>query len=221
MPHTRSYLLLGWLSMTRRSSGGPCAASFHHTLITPPRRRRTRRASSRTGADRPRSRGHTFSALSLFQRNVRRPGRHGPTPFPRTSDQAHHLLRGHPPPSRCTYLPPHVTILINTPTSAMCRGFSGSGRALGFKFSGLEDPAREPRRTAIIRSDAAVKALPAFAQLMALRRSVPAVGRMNPWRQGHPIDKVLPTANGQPSAGTTLVRTMTPAIRRCCTYPDG
>ncbi len=160
-------------------------------------------------------RGHTFSQLSLFQRNVGGPD-DMTTAFP-----PHHVIGniyyvGTNSLSVYLIVTPQGNILINSTFERNVPLIQKSVEQLGFKFSDIKILLGSHAHGDHQEGDAAVKALTG-AQVMALAEDVPALKAMKPGGKEHPIDRVLHDGESVTLGGTTLVAHLTPGHSRGCT----
>ena len=169
-------------------------------------------------------RGHTFSQLSLFQRNVGGPD-DMTTPFPPHKVIGNIYYVGTKSLAVYLIVTPQGNILINSTFERNVPAIQQSVEQLGFKFSDIKILLGSHAHDDHQEADAAVKALTG-AQVMALAEDVPALRAMKPGGKEHPIDKVLHDGESVTLGGTTLVAHLTPGHSRGCTtwtlkVPDG
>ncbi len=160
-------------------------------------------------------RGHTFSQLSLFQRNVGGPD-DMTTPFPPHKVIGNIYYVGTRSLAVFLIVTPQGNILINSTFERNVPGIQRSVEQLGFKFSDIKILLGSHAHGDHQEGDAAVKALTG-ARVMALAEDVPALRAMRPGGKEHPIDKVLQDGEAVTLGGTTLVAHLTPGHSRGCT----
>jgi len=160
-------------------------------------------------------RGHTFTQLSLFQRNVGGPD-DMTTPFP------HHKIIGNiyyvGTKSLGVFLvvTPQGNILVNSTYERNVPTIQKSVEQLGFKFSDIKILLGSHAHGDHMEGDALVKQLTG-AQVIAMAEDVPALEAMKPGGKPHPIDKVIHDGDTVSLGGTTLVAHLTPGHSRGCT----
>jgi metallo-beta-lactamase class B len=160
-------------------------------------------------------RGHTFSQLSLFQRNVGGPD-DMTTAFPPHKVIGNIYYVGTRSLAVYLIVTPQGNILINSTFERNVPLIQQSVEQLGFKFSDIKILLGSHAHGDHQEGDAAVKALTG-AQVMALAEDVPALRAMKPGGKEHPIDKVLHDGESVTLGGTTLVAHLTPGHSRGCT----
>ncbi|MGH9144003.1 MAG: subclass B3 metallo-beta-lactamase [Vicinamibacterales bacterium] len=160
-------------------------------------------------------RGHTFSQLSLFQRNVGGPD-DMTTPFPPHKVIGNIYYVGTKSLAVFLIVTPQGNILINSTFERNVPAIQRSVEQLGFKFSDIRILLGSHAHGDHQEGDAAVKALTG-AQVMAVAEDVPALRAMRPGGKEHPIDKVLHDGETVTLGGTTLVAHLTPGHSRGCT----
>ncbi len=159
--------------------------------------------------------GHTFSQLSLFQRNVGA-GDDMYTAFP-----PHHIIGniyyvGTRSLSSYLIVTPQGDILVNSTFERNVPVIQKSIEQLGFKFSDVKILLGSHAHGDHMEGDALVKQLTG-AQVMAMAEDVPALEAMKPGGKPHPIDRVLHDGESVALGGTTLVAHLTPGHTRGCT----
>ena len=160
-------------------------------------------------------RGHTFSQLSLFQRNVGGPD-DMTTAFPPHKVIGNIYYVGTRSLAVYLIVTPQGNILINSTFERNVPLIQQSVEQLGFKFSEIKILLGSHAHGDHQEGDAAVKAQTG-AQVMALAEDVPALRAMKPGGKEHPIDKVLHDGESVTLGGTTLVAHLTPGHSRGCT----
>ena len=160
-------------------------------------------------------RGHTFSQLSLFQRNVGGPD-DMTTAFPPHKVIGNIYYVGTNSLAVFLIVTPQGNILINSTYERNVPAIQRSVEQLGFKFSDIKILLGSHAHGDHQEGDAAVKAITG-AQVMALAEDVPALRAMTPGGKEHPIDKVLHDGESVTLGGTTLVAHLTPGHSRGCT----
>ena len=160
-------------------------------------------------------RGHTFTQLSLFQRNVGGPN-DMTTPF-----SPHHVIGniyyvGTRSLAVFLVVTPAGNILINSTYERNVPAIQKSVEALGFKFSDIKILLGSHAHGDHQEGDALVKQATG-AQVMAMAEDVPALQAMTPGGKAHPIDRVLHDGESVTLGGTTLVAHLTPGHSRGCT----
>jgi metallo-beta-lactamase class B len=160
-------------------------------------------------------RGHTFSQLSLFQRNVGGPD-DMTTVFPPHKVIGNIYYVGTKSLAVFLIVTPQGNILINSTYERNVPLIQRSVEQLGFKFSDIKILLGSHAHGDHQEGDAAVKALTG-AQVMALAEDVPALQAMKPGGKDHPIDKILHDGESVTLGGTTLVAHLTPGHSRGCT----
>jgi metallo-beta-lactamase class B len=160
-------------------------------------------------------RGHTFSQLSLFQRNVGGPD-DMTTPFPPHKVIGNIYYVGTNSLAVFLIVTPQGNILINSTYERNVPAIQQSVETLGFKFSDIKILLGSHAHGDHQEGDAMVKQLTG-AQVMAMAEDVPALEAMKPGGKTHPIDKVLHDGESVSLGGTTLVAHLTPGHTRGCT----
>jgi len=160
-------------------------------------------------------RGHTFTQLSLFQRNVGGPN-DMTTPF-----SPHHVIGniyyvGTRSLAVFLVVTPAGNILINSTYERNVPAIQKSIETLGFKFSDIKILLGSHAHGDHQEGDALVKQATG-AQVMAMAEDVPALQAMTPGGKAHPIDRVLHDGESVTLGGTTLVAHLTPGHSRGCT----
>src|SRR4051795_2250634 len=160
-------------------------------------------------------RGHTFTQLSLFQRNVGGPG-DMTTPFPPHKVIGNIYYVGTKSLAVFLITTPQGHVLVNSTYERNVPAIQKSVEQLGFKFSDIKILLGSHAHGDHQEGDAAVKALTG-AQVMAMAEDVPALKAMTPGGKPHPIDRVLHDGDTVALGGTTLVAHLTPGHSRGCT----
>jgi len=160
-------------------------------------------------------RGHTFTQLSLFQRNVGGPD-DMTTPFPPHKVIGNIYYVGTRSLAVFLIVTPEGHILINSTYERNVPGIQKAIEQLGFKFSEVKILLGSHAHGDHQEGDAMVKSLTG-AQVMAMAEDVPALEAMKPGGKPHPIDKVLHDGESVTLANTTLVAHLTPGHSRGCT----
>ena len=160
-------------------------------------------------------RGHTFTQLSLFQRNVGGPG-DMEAQFPPHKVIGNIYYVGTKSLAVFLIVTPQGNILINSTYERNVPAIQKSVEQLGFKFSDIKILLGSHAHGDHQEGDAMVKQLTG-AQVMALAEDVPALQAMKPGGKEHPIDKVLHDGESVTLGGTTLVAHLTPGHTRGCT----
>jgi metallo-beta-lactamase class B len=160
-------------------------------------------------------RGHSFTQLSLFQRNVGAPD-DMTTAFPPHKVIGNIYYVGTNSLAAFLIVTPQGHILVNSTYERNVPTIQRSVEQLGFKFSDIKILLGSHAHGDHQEGDAAVKALTG-AQVMALAEDVPALRAMKPGGKEHPIDKVLHDGESVTLGGTTLVAHLTPGHSRGCT----
>lgn len=160
-------------------------------------------------------RGHTFTQLSLFQRNVGGPD-DMTTPFPphKVIDNIYYV--GTRSLAVFLIVTPEGHILINSTYERNVPAIQKSVEQLGFKFSDIKILLGSHAHGDHQEGDALVKQLTG-AEVMAMAEDVPALRAMKPGGKEHPIDRVLHDGESVTLGGTTLVAHLTPGHSRGCT----
>jgi metallo-beta-lactamase class B len=160
-------------------------------------------------------RGHTFTQLSLFQRNVGGPD-DMTTPFPPHKVIGNIYYVGTKSLAAFLIVTPQGHVLVNSTYERNVPGIQKSVEQLGFKFSDIRILLGSHAHGDHQEGDALVKALTG-AQVMAMAEDVPALEAMRPGGKPHPIDKVLHDGESVTLGNTTLVAHLTPGHSRGCT----
>jgi metallo-beta-lactamase class B len=160
-------------------------------------------------------RGHTFTQLSLFQRNVGGPD-DMTTPFPPHKVIGNIYYVGTRSLAVFLIVTPAGNVLINSTYERNVPAIQKSVEALGFKFSDIKILLGSHAHGDHQEGDALVKQLTG-AQVMAMAEDVPALQAMKPGGKEHPIDRVLHDGESVTLGGTTLVAHLTPGHSRGCT----
>ena len=160
-------------------------------------------------------RGHTFTQLSLFQRNVGGPD-DMTTPFPPHKVIGNIYYVGTKSLAVFLIVTPQGHILINSTYERNVPGIQKAVEQLGFKFSDVKILLGSHAHGDHQEGDALVKSLTG-AQVMAMAEDVPALEAMKPGGKPHPIDKVLRDGESVTLGSTTLVAHLTPGHSRGCT----
>jgi metallo-beta-lactamase class B len=160
-------------------------------------------------------RGHTFTQLSLFQRNVGGPD-DMTTPFPPHKIIGNIYSVGTRSLGVFLIVTPQGNILVNSTYERNVPGIQKSVEQLGFKFSDIKILLGSHAHGDHQEGDALVKQLTG-AQVMAMAEDVPALRAMKPGGKEHPVDKVLHDGESVTLGGTTLVAHLTPGHSRGCT----
>src|SRR5438128_12389450 len=160
-------------------------------------------------------RGHTFTQLSLFQRNVGGPD-DMPTPVPPDKVIGNIYYVGTKSLAAFLITTPQGHILVNSTYERNVPTIQKSVEQLGFKFSDTRILVGNHAHGDHQEGDALVKQLTG-AQVMAMAEDVPALQAMKPGGKEHPIDKVLHDGEEVTLGGTTLVAHLTPGHTRGCT----
>src|SRR5260221_11386492 len=134
-------------------------------------------------------RGHTFTQLSLFQRNVGGPD-DMTTAFPPHKVIGNIYYVGTRSLSVFLITTPQGHILVNSTYERNGPAIQKSVEQLGFKFSDIKILLGSHAHGDHQEGDALVKELTG-AQVMAMAEDVPALRAMKPGGKEHPIDRVL------------------------------
>ncbi len=134
-------------------------------------------------------RGHTFTQLSLFRRNIGGPD-DMTTPFPphKIIDNIYYV--GTKSLAAFLVVTPEGHILINSTYERNVPAIQKSVEQLGFKFSDIKILLGSHAHGDHQEGDALVRQLTG-AQVMAMAEDVPALRAMRPGGKEHPIDRVL------------------------------
>src|SRR6266550_6066967 len=160
-------------------------------------------------------RGHTFSQLSLFQRNVGGPD-DMTTAFPPHKVIGNIYYVGTKSLAVFLIVTPQGNILINSTYERNVPVIQKSVEQLGFKFSDIKILLGSHAHGDHQEGDALVKQVTG-AQVMAMAEDVPALQGIKPGGKEHPIDKVLHDGESVTLGGTTLVAHLTPGHTPGCT----
>jgi metallo-beta-lactamase class B len=160
-------------------------------------------------------RGHTFTQLSLFQRNVGGPD-DMTTPFPPHKVIGNIYYVGTKSLAAFLVTTPEGHILVNSTYERNVPTIQKSVEQLGFKFSDIKILLGSHAHGDHQEGDALVKQLTG-AQVMAMAEDVPALRAMKPGGKEHPIDRVLHDGDAVTLGGTALVAHLTPGHTRGCT----
>jgi metallo-beta-lactamase class B len=160
-------------------------------------------------------RGHTFTQLSLFQRNVGGPD-DMTTPFPPHKVIGNVYYVGTKSLAVFLIVTPQGHILINSTYERNVPGIQKAVEQLGFKFSDIKILLGSHAHGDHQEGDALVKTLTG-AQVMAMAEDVPALEAMRPGGKPHPIDRTLKDGDRVTLGGTTLVAHLTAGHTRGCT----
>jgi metallo-beta-lactamase class B len=159
--------------------------------------------------------GHTFTQLSLFERNVGGP-EDQTTQFPPHKIVGNLYYVGTNSLSAFLVVTPQGNILINSTYERNVPTIQKSIEQLGFKFSDTKILLGSHAHGDHQEGDALVKQLTG-AQVMAMAEDVPALEAMKPGGKPHPIDRVLHDGDTVTLGGATLVAHLTPGHTRGCT----
>jgi metallo-beta-lactamase class B len=159
--------------------------------------------------------GHTFTQLSLFQRNIGGPD-DMTTPFPPHKVIGNIYYVGTRSLAVFLIVTPQGNILINSTYERNVPTIQKSIEQLGFTFSDVKILLGSHAHGDHQEGDALVKQLTG-AQVMAMAEDVPALRAMKPGGKEHPIDRVLHDGDTVSLGGTTLVAHLTPGHSRGCT----
>jgi metallo-beta-lactamase class B len=156
--------------------------------------------------------GHTYSQLSLFERNVGGPDDQTKQ-FP-----PHHIIGniyyvGTTSLASFLVVTPQGDILIDSTYERNVPTIEKSVEQLGFKFTDIKILLGSHAHADHQEGDAMVKQLTG-AQVMAMAEDVPALKKMTPEGKPHPIDRVLHDGDTVTLGGTTLVAHLTPGHTR-------
>src|SRR5262245_35912229 len=156
--------------------------------------------------------GHTFTQLSLFQRNVGGPD-DMTTPFPPHKVIGNIYYVGTKSLAVFLVTTPQGHILINSTYERNVPAIQKSVEQLGFKFTDIKILLGSHAHGDHQEGDALVKQLTG-AQVIATAEDVPALRAMKPGGKEHPIDRVLHDGDTVALGGTTLVAHLTPGHTR-------
>ncbi|HYM25462.1 MAG TPA: subclass B3 metallo-beta-lactamase [Vicinamibacterales bacterium] len=160
-------------------------------------------------------RGHTFTQLSLFQRNVGGPG-DMTTAFPphKVIDNIYYVGTK----SLAVFLitTPQGHILINSTYERNVPLIQKSVEQLGFKFADVRILLGSHAHGDHQEGDALVRQLTG-AQVVAMAEDVPDLQKMTPGGKAHPIDRIIHDGDTVSLGGTTLTAHLTPGHTHGCT----
>jgi metallo-beta-lactamase class B len=159
--------------------------------------------------------GHTFTQLSLFQRNVGARDDQT-TQFPPHKIIGNIFYVGTTSLAAFLIVTPQGHILVNSTYERNVPTIQKSVEQLGFKFADVKILLGSHAHGDHQEGDALVKQLTG-AQVMAMAEDVPALRAMTPGGKEHPIDRVLHDGETVTLGGTTLVAHLTPGHSRGCT----
>ncbi len=156
--------------------------------------------------------GHTYTQLSLFQRNIGGPDEQT-TQFPPHKIIGNIYYVGTASLASFLVVTPAGDVLINSTYERNVPVIQKSVEQLGFKFSDIKILLGSHAHGDHQEGDALVKQLTG-AQVMAMAEDVPALEKMTPGGKPHPIDRVLKDGDTVVLGGTTLVAHLTPGHTR-------
>jgi metallo-beta-lactamase class B len=156
--------------------------------------------------------GHTYTQLSLFQRNIGGPDEQTKQ-FPPHKIIGNIYYVGTASLASFLVVTPAGDILINSTFERNVPTIQKSVEQLGFKFSDIKILLGSHAHGDHQEGDALVKQLTG-AQVMAMAEDVPALKAMTPGGKPHPIDRVLHDGDTVTLGGTTLVAHLTPGHTR-------
>lgn len=159
--------------------------------------------------------GHTYTQLSLFQRNVGGP-EDQTTQFPPHKIIGNLYYVGTNSLAAFLVVTPQGNILINSTYERNVPTIQKSIEQLGFKFSDTKILLGSHAHGDHQEGDALVKQLTG-AQVVVMAEDVPALEAMKPGGKPHPMDKILHDGDTVTLGGTTLVAHLTPGHTRGCT----
>jgi metallo-beta-lactamase class B len=159
--------------------------------------------------------GHTFTQLSLFQRNIGGPD-DMTTAFPPHKVIGNIYYVGTKSLASFLIVTPQGNILVNSTYERNVPTIQKSIESLGFKFSDTKILLGSHAHGDHQEGDALVKQLTG-AQVMAMAEDVPALEAMKPGGKPHPIDRVLHDGDSVTLGKTTLVAHLTAGHSRGCT----
>ena len=159
--------------------------------------------------------GHTYTQLSLFQRNVGGP-EDQTTQFPPHKIIGNLYYVGTNSLAAFLVVTPQGNILINSTYERNVPTIQKSIEQLGFKFSDTKILLGSHAHGDHQEGDALVKQLTG-AQVVVMAEDVPALEAMKPGGKPHPVDKVVHDGDEVTLGGTTLVAHLTPGHTRGCT----
>jgi metallo-beta-lactamase class B len=159
--------------------------------------------------------GHTFTQLSLFQRNVGGPD-DMTAAFP-----PHHVIGniyyvGTRSLSSYLIVTPQGSILVNSTFERNVPTIQKSVEQLGFKFSDIKILLGSHAHGDHMEGDALVKQLTG-AQVVAMAEDVPALEAMKPGGKPHPVDRVIHDGDTVSLGETRLTAHLTAGHSRGCT----
>jgi metallo-beta-lactamase class B len=114
------------------------------------------------------------------------------------------------------FVTPHGNILLNSCFEATVPVIRSSVEQLGFKFTDTKILLGSHAHADHMEGDALVKELTG-AQVMAMEQDVPALMKIQPRKQPHPLDRTLHDNDRVTLGGTTLVAHLTAGHTRGCT----
>jgi metallo-beta-lactamase class B len=114
------------------------------------------------------------------------------------------------------FVTPHGNILLNSCFEATVPVIRSSVEQLGFKFSDIKILLGSHAHADHMEGDALVKELTG-AQVMAMEQDVPALMKIQPRKQPHPLDRTLHDGDQVTLGGATLVAHLTAGHTRGCT----
>jgi metallo-beta-lactamase class B len=159
--------------------------------------------------------GHTYTQLSLFQRNVGGP-EDQTTQFPPHKIIGNLYYVGTNSLAAFLVVTPQGNILINSTYERNVATIQKSIEQLGFKFSDTKILLGSHAHGDHQEGDALVKQLTG-AQVVVMAEDVPALEAMKPGGKPHPMDRILHDGDTVTLGGTTLVAHLTPGHTRGCT----
>jgi metallo-beta-lactamase class B len=160
-------------------------------------------------------RGHTFTQLSLFQRNVGGPD-DMTTPFPPHKVIGNIYYVGTKSLAAFLIVTPQGNILINSTYERNVRTIERSVTELGFKFSDVKILLGTHAHGDHQEGDALLKELTG-AQVVVMREDIQALAAIKPGGKTHPIDRTIVDGDKVVLGGTTLVAHLTPGHTPGCT----
>src|SRR5438093_9735591 len=159
--------------------------------------------------------GHTFTQLSLFQRNVGGPDDQT-AQFPPHKIVGNIYYVGTKSLAAFLIVTPQGHILVNSTYERNVPIIQKSVEQLGFKFADIKILLGTHAHGDHQEGDALVKQLTG-AQVLAMAEDVPALRDMKPGGKEHPIDKMLRDGESVKLGGTTLIAHLTAGHTRGCT----
>ncbi|HTC31721.1 MAG TPA: subclass B3 metallo-beta-lactamase [Bryobacteraceae bacterium] len=114
------------------------------------------------------------------------------------------------------FVTPQGNILLNSCFEATVPVIRSSVEQLGFKFTDIKILLGSHAHADHMEGDALVKELTG-AQVMAMDQDVPALMKIQPRKQPHPLDRTLHDSDNVTLGGTTLVAHLTAGHTRGCT----